>query len=293
MTAKKIILLNGGTRTRAAFSAGCGALPFEPYRTKEIIAYVSGTSEPEFYYRNERVDFSDATIFTRLRATDQHFCGILYYYFNQRNIPATDPINSYFQYSEEKIAQMVMLSMNGIRVPTTLIARRESLVANRAIAERLITFPAVFKTNGSQGKNVHLVHDLAELDTCIVATKNAELFIIQPFVENTFDIRILVYKDTILGAIKRTRRSSFKNNVANGAHVERYELSAEEIALAKRACTVCGIDFGGVDLVHTPEGPLLFEVNKSPQVRGFESVHDFSVFERIAQLVTSEYLPSK
>ena len=67
---------------------------------------------------------------------------------------------------------------------------------------------------------------------------------------------------------------------------EHYELTEEEKEIAKKATKACGLDFGGVDFVPTDEGPLLFEVNKSPQFAGFESIHTFSVFQKIAEKVT-------
>ena len=40
-------------------------------------------------------------------------------------------------------------------------------------------------------------------------------------------------------------------------------MSAEESAIALSACEKLGLDFGGVDLLESKEGPLLCEVNSN------------------------------
>jgi len=109
--------------------------------------------------------------------------------------------------------------------------------------------------------------------------------LIQRVIPNTFDTRTLVFNGKILGTIKRVAQNgAFHNNVAKGAIVEPYKLTDEEASIAIAACKATGIDFGGVDFIHTDSGPVVLEVNKSPQIKGFESIYgkDF-VFSTIAK----------
>ena len=115
------------------------------------------------------------------------------------------------------------------------------------------------------------------------------LALVQPFIPNSFDTRTIVAFGNILGSIKRERTSGYLNNVAQGATPSRYALTEAEERIAINAARVCGIDIAGVDMIHTTDGPIVIEVNKSPQIQGFESVHEFKVFTKIAELAAQKY----
>lgn len=282
---RKYIFLNAGTETRRALVAGIGDFPYEWYHTKNMILHINKDGKPIFVYENVPVDFNSAHVFTRLRANDQQFCGILYDYFRHHHIPASDPINHSYENSAEKVSQMLLLSLAGIRVPETIIFREEGYHSNRAYIEKNCTFPLVFKTDGSKGKNVHYVDTTEELGALVVKKRQHVRALIQPFIENTFDTRTIVAFGKILGSIKRTRTGGHLNNIAQGAEASLYELTEAEQEIAIHSARVCGIDVAGVDMIHTEAGPVILEVNKSPQVHGFESVHKFKVFEKVAELM--------
>ncbi len=134
---------------------------------------------------------------------------------------------------------------------------------------------------------MHKVDSLEELEQRIAQKEPTELFMIQTLIPNTFDTRTLVVYGKILGTIKRTaKKGVFLNNVSQGASVEEYTLTPEEAELAIQAVRVTGVDFGGVDIIHTEAGPYILEVNKSPQIKGFESIYGVhSVFKTIAQML--------
>lgn len=283
---KKYIFLNAGTETRRALVAGIGDFPYEWYHTKNMILHINKDGEQIFVYENIPVDFNTAHVFTRLRANDQQFCGILYDYFRHHHIPASDPINHSYENSAEKVSQMLLLSLAGIRVPETIIFREEGYRRNRTYIEKNCTFPLVFKTDGSKGKNVHYVDTIEGLDALVAKKRLHVRALIQPFIENTFDTRTIVAFEKILGSIKRTRTEGHLNNIAQGAEASLYELTEAEQKIAIHSARVCGIDVAGVDMIHTEAGPVILEVNKSPQVHGFESVHKFKVFEKVAELMS-------
>lgn len=182
---------------------------------------------------------------------------------------------------------MARLARAAIPVPATIIAREESYAANRDYILSNISFPLVYKTDGSQGKNVHRVETLAELESHIASKKPSELFILQTLIPNTFDTRTLVAYGKVLGTIKRTAATgTFHNNVSQGATVDAYELTTLETSFAVKAASVNRLDFGGVDMIHTAHGPVILEVNKSPQIRGFERVYGKDeVFSKIGSMI--------
>ena len=286
---KKCILLNTGMHTRTAFEAGLEGTPMERYHSKGIILHINEAGVPNFICKNNLIDFTNSFVFMRLRGTDPHFCGMMYTYFAHHHIPVNDPINRSHPYSAGKISQMLLLSLGGIRIPETIIFREESYATNRDYILSHTTFPLVYKVDGSKGKDVHIAHTIAELDTLVQNKRPTRLALIQPFIENTFDTRTLVAFNEVLGSIKRTRTSGYLNNISQGAAASPMELNDTEKVTAQAATKICGIDFGGVDMIHTPLGPIVLEVNKSPQIDGFESVHHFKVFTKIAELMRKKF----
>lgn len=286
---KKCLLFNAGTQTRRAFMTGLSGAPVEHYQSKKAVLHIDAAGVPHFLNKNTPIDFTHAYVFMRLRASDPHFCGILYAYLAHHGIPANDPINRSHPYSAEKISQMMFLTLQGIRIPETIIFREEAYTANREYIHAHCTFPLVYKTDGSKGEHVHLAHSLEELDALVAKKQQYRLALIQPFIENTFDTRTLVAFDTVLGSIQRTRTTGYLNNIAQGATASAITLTEEEQDIALRAARACSIDFGGVDMIHTDSGPVVLEVNKGPQIQGFESVHGVKVFSKVAELMQKKF----
>lgn len=52
---------------------------------------------------------------------------------------------------------MSLLALHGIRIPESFIFREESYAKNKTYLEEHFTFPLVFKTDGSRGRNVYRV----------------------------------------------------------------------------------------------------------------------------------------
>lgn len=269
---KRLIFLNFGSKNRKDISSAKSSFSFEFYKTKEMGCFIENGLTVTFIYKNKSVDFKNSYVFTRLRGSDAHFCGILHEHLERHKIRFNDLINLKFQDAEEKIAQMPRLAEAHIRVPETIIARQESFAANEKFFLSKISFPAIFKIDGSKGRNVHIVQTEQQLKKMIDKQTSGNLFLIQEFVQNEWDTRTLLMFDKNIGTIKRKRRKGFLNNVSQGASVEKFELTKEDDKIAKKACQVNGIDFGGVDLIHTKNGPVVLEVNKSPQINGFESI---------------------
>lgn len=285
MSQSKILtFLNMGTENRKAFLEGIGNTPYRWYHTKRMMLHIKN-GVPTFLYRGKPIDWANSHVFTRLRGTDQLFCGMLYEYFLHHGIPVNDPIGLSYEQSAEKIAQMLKLTLAGIRVPETIVFREEAYYANRRYLEATLSFPLIFKTDGSRGKNVHFVIDKDTLESCIKEKRPHERALVQPFIENTFDTRTLIAYGEIIGTIKRARTQGYLNNIAQGAIPSVFTLTENERVVALKAAEACGIDIAGVDMIHTENGPVVLEVNKGPQVAGFELAHNMSVYARIGEIL--------
>lgn len=96
------------------------------------------------------------------------------------------------------------------------------------------------------------------------------------------DVRAFVVGDTVIAAIRRRAPAGeWITNVSRGATVEMFSLPPEQAALCVQATRVVGLDYTGVDLIETPAGPTIIEVNGSPSGEGVESASGVSVAEAI------------
>jgi len=284
---KKIIILNAHKIDERTLCASLNPSVVEAYQTNELILHIKKDLSLSFMRKKHEVDFNSAYVFTRMHTNVSLFCGILYEHFRANNIEALDPINAYYKPAEGKIAQMPRLARAGIRVPETIIAREESYACNKRYILKHMQFPLVYKTGGTRGNAVFKINTQEELEASIKEKREFQRFLLQELVANTFDTRTLVAFNTVLGSIKRTaKKGHFLNNVSSGGRVSEYALSNTDENIALRATNICQLDFGGVDFIHTEEGPVVLEVNKSPQIEGFEKVHGKgTVFKKIAALL--------
>jgi ribosomal protein S6--L-glutamate ligase len=79
------------------------------------------------------------------------------------------------------------------------------------------------------------------------------------------DVRAFVVGERVEAAVQRQPRvGDFRGNAHLGAAVAPIALDADTAALAVRATQLVGLGYSGVDLLLTPRGPELIEVNGTP-----------------------------
>ena len=90
--------------------------------------------------------------------------------------------------------------------------------------------------------------------------------LIQEYVPNDYDMRVFILDGKFLVAIKRSSTDGFYNNVSQGGKAEKIDITEEEKLICIKAASIAKLRLAGVDMVRTEKGPLVFEVNKSPQL---------------------------
>lgn len=198
----------------------------------------------------------------------------------------SDEANLLSDKSADKITMMVSLPLIGVNVPRSIITTPESYQANREYIRRHISFPAVIKKTGSKGKKVWKVADETELEKYL--NQDEEAALIQEYVPNDHDFRVFVLDGEVIAAIKRSSADGFYNNVSQGGAAEKAEMTAEEKEICLRAASAAKLRLAGVDLVRTPAGPLIFEVNKAPQLDIFSPAAGFDIEKLYSERVLEE-----
>jgi ribosomal protein S6--L-glutamate ligase len=154
-----------------------------------------------------------------------------------------------------------------------------------AIKEKM-NFPIIIKLlSGTQGIGVMRVNN--EKDAIpIVDTLNElnQLILIQKYLENNGeDIRAFVVDGRVIAAMKRiSPENDWRANIHAGGKGVAYDLTEEEEEIALKSTEVLGTGIAGVDLIQTPEGPRLIEINVSPGFRGLLAATGINAADAIA-----------
>jgi RimK family alpha-L-glutamate ligase len=154
-----------------------------------------------------------------------------------------------------------------------------------------IKYPTVVKTtNDSQGKGVFLCNSFSEIKEVFDKTKQNYL-LIQKYISNTGDIRVLIIGNKIVGAIKRvsSKPEEFRNNVSLGGKAEVYQLSKTEEKIALDAAKAMKYEVVGVDLISdNKKNVKVIEVNRAPQFEGFMKTTGINVPQEIMKYLLSK-----
>lgn len=240
-------------------------------------------------HKNTLINLKDySLLFPRPPFGFDFFISLIYELAFKLKLPTLDPINFY----KNKICKAVQaLKLSGhIKLPKTLICTLNSLQMNTNSILEYFTFPIVLKdANGRRGESVWKINSKKELTQRITALKNNSnailTLVIQEYVQNNFDLRVFVFKNKIITAFKRSSIDGFYNNFSKGASGELIKITRDEKKMAIKAAKLMKIDFAGVDLFRTKDGPILIEVNKSPMFMTSEKVGKVDMVKRIVSTI--------
>lgn len=160
------------------------------------------------------------------------------------------------------------------------------------------TFPVIVKgSGGDRGTRVFKADSLEEMEKLVRDLRKSEIeegkrYMLQEFIPNKGDYRVLVLGDKVLGVMKRASQSieEFRNNYSAGGTVEVAELPEEIKQLAVKAAKVCGLAVAGVDVAFRNEDmskPVIWEVNKGPQFKGFMKATGIDVPKEIVKFLAN------
>jgi len=172
------------------------------------------------------------------------------------------------QRSTTKLSAMVQLALEGVPVPDTSF----SLDINNVLASKP-EYPFVVKAiAASRGASNYLIEDEAQL---LAIDISEGYFLVQPFLPNDHDLRVICFGGKPSLVLRRSRRSdadTHMNNTSQGGKAEWLELSdiaPELLTLSQKVCTIMGREMAGIDLIPdntSSVGYSCLEVNAVPQL---------------------------
>jgi RimK family alpha-L-glutamate ligase len=135
---------------------------------------------------------------------------------------------------------------------------------------------------GARGRGVFRIVDRNHAEAIFRELEQiASIFYIQKFLpHNNEDFRLLILDGSVIASMKRKSRN-WKTNIARGGTPEWYIAPEYMQELAIKAHEAVEGEFTGVDIMITPEGPTIVEVNAVPGYLGLQQVCPFNISEKL------------
>ncbi len=176
--------------------------------------------------------------------------------------------------SRDKLRSLQLLSRKGIGLPRTGFANRPDKVKD--LIKNVGGAPVVIKLlEGTQGIGVVLAETTKSAEAIIEAFMGLDAdILVQEFVKEAggADIRCLVVGGKVVAAMKRQgAEGEFRSNLHRGGTAKLVRLTKQERETAVNAAKIMGLNFCGVDLLQSSNGPMVMEVNSSPGLEGIET----------------------
>ena len=215
-----------------------------------------------------KVKLDKLDLFFSYNAGEQTQYQMYLYQALNRAIPM---INSYdaFALTEDKFQTSFLLRQHGIPTADYKLCHRDDGHQLKKIIKKWDKM--VYKpTDGWGGVGLTKIENEASLDMLMPFLNQIDLryFYVEKFIkyDNT-DFRVDIVDGQFVGCYGRKASSSdWRTNVTSGGSVFMREPEDEIVKTAINACTVCGVDIGGVDIIYDLEKEkyVVLEVNGIP-----------------------------
>ncbi len=186
----------------------------------------------------------------------------------------------------DKILASLRLSERGIPTPRTVVALSPE-AAMRAIEE--IGYPAVLKPAvGSWGRLMAKVDDPEEAEqilehkAALTSPLHSVIYVQEYVPKPGRDLRVFVVGDEAVAAMYR-RSADWRTNAARGATTEAAPLSTELRELSLRAAEAVGGGVLAVDLMESPNGLTVHEVNPTPEFKALSAATGADIAGKIVE----------
>lgn len=282
---KKILFLTGmkngipftGSTLETSMLAGCARLNAS---TKDMQWFAAGINDLAIEIKGGEVAVYDL----------RHECPLTDYAFIQFRNVNVELMRDYFQaialFAEHegipfadaedvrgtpfgKISQMVRFALRGVSVPNTLTVWNDK--GFRRLAKDIATPPFICKANnGMKGRRNYLVASWEEFDS-LLQVSGHEGYIVQPFIPNEGDYRILYIGTNRLVFYRQRQSGTHLNNTsqnATGRRIAENDCDPAVLELADRAMRIYGRNIGGVDVVVDADTSkaYILEINNTPAI---------------------------
>ncbi|MFX1482314.1 MAG: RimK family alpha-L-glutamate ligase [Promethearchaeota archaeon] len=191
-----------------------------------------------------------------------------------------------FRRAKDKYATLTALNKAGIRVPRTYIG--ENLEAAISFVEDVgdvIIKPLI----GARGLGaIRSDHTELTYRAMKFIHQLGQVLYVQEVVQKPDrDIRAFVIGGKLIGSMYRYlpegREGEWRTNIHGGGNAQLAKLEGEYEECAIRAAKVLNLDYTGVDIIESPEGPCVIEANAAPSWSALSRVTGIDVASLIIE----------
>ena len=245
---------------------------------------------PEIYYDGKKIAGLDAII-PRIGASKTFYGASIVRQFEMMKVFCVNESQAIAR-SRDKLRSMQLLSRAGIGMPITAFASH--LTDVKHIISEVKNTPIVIKLlESTQGNGVVLAETSKAAKSVIKAFHSLKANVmVQEYVKEArgSDIRTLVVGGRVVAAMKRQGvKGEFRSNLHLGGNASPIKLKRSEKSTALKAAKILGLNVAGVDILQSPEGPMVIEVNSSPGLEGIEKCTGVDVGSKIIEFIEKSY----
>lgn len=187
----------------------------------------------------------------------------------------------------DKYDLLAILEDAGVPVPRTAVTEDadEALKAFYELGGDVVVKP-IFGSRGVGSTRIN-DPDVAYTVFRAIAFYHGVIYLQEFVPHGCSDIRAFVIGNRVAAAMRRVA-NSWKTNYSQGAHPEPLRLDGELEELAVKSAQLIKCKIAGVDILESPKGPMVIEVNSQPGWRGLQSVTRVNIADEIVSYVLSE-----
>lgn len=207
------------------------------------------------------------------KARDISIC--LKYFLNLKNKKVIDSWSKFK--ASWKSWNAIYFNEKNIKTPKTLFFTNwknelwNRINENIKLVESRFSYPFIAKySNLSRWEWIFLIKNRNDFKILLKDTKEFETILIQDFIENKWDFRVIVTKKWFIWAIKRYNKNDFKNNISSWWESEKVDEIPEIVKkISINIANDLNMDILWIDFFIEWEDYKIIETNTSPQYNWF------------------------
>ncbi len=251
---------------QAARLRGARVRILDPVRVEMHLA-----DPPGAYYDRKRLPRTDVVV-PRIAPSVQAYGLAVVNHFEMLGIPALNGAAG-IAASRNKMRALQLLAAAGVPVPPTVMAANASGL--KELVELVGGLPVLIKLlTPSERPLVMVCESLQSMEAALEAVLSmGHNLVVQRYVrrKRERDLRALVVGDKVSAWVeRRPQPGRLLHTLARGAKLKSVRVPSPLDELAVKAARVVGLDVAAVDLLEATSGPMVFDVNSSPGLKGLE-----------------------
>lgn len=243
--------------------------------------------KPDIFYRGEKISGYDVILPRISNNMTRYGCAIVRQFEMQGVWTSSSSIA--ITRARDKLRSAQILTKAGVETPKTFVSRNTADIDH--LLEQ-IGLPVIIKlASGTHGNGVVLAETKKAAKSALQAfylyNEDGTNILLQEYIKESAgtDIRAFVVGSKVVASMKRqSLDDDFRSNLHKGGEGMAIKLTDQEKKMAVKAARAMGLHIAGVDLMRSPRGPLVLEVNASPGF-GIEKITGRNVAVKIIEYI--------